>query len=271
MNSLENISLILDRIGLPETILLLVAALALVSIMIVLWRTRATSEKLKYEFITIIAHKFRTPLTHIKWTSDELVKNEQDAYKKQSLMDIQQSNEKLIKLTNTLFELTDASNAVAASYTIERVDLCGFIRDVSASFKDMFHEKNIFFSVQCPPEPLYVKIDRQRIEFVIQTILENALNYSSPGQTVEVTVGKNGRRAQVSVLDHGIGIDPGDMPRLFTKFFRSVRAQTMDTEGFGVGLYLAQSIIHRHHGDISASSAGEGQGATFTMSLKRCR
>ena len=271
MSSLENTLREFSTIGLPGTILALSIALLVIVIILALWRTLARNEKLKYEFITIIAHKFRTPLTHIKWTSDELAKTEQDSYKKQSLTDIQQSNEKLIKLTNTLLELTDASSSVATTYSWQRVSLCDFVRSASVSFKDMFHEKNIFFSVQCPPDSLFVKIDPQRMEFVIQTLLENALNYSSPGQTVEVRITRTGRRHEVSVIDHGIGIDPHDMPAMFTKFFRTKSAQAMDTEGFGVGLYLAQSIVHRHHGKLSVYSEGAGKGTTFTLSLKRSR
>jgi signal transduction histidine kinase len=258
-------------IGLPGTILAISIAVLVLTIIVALWRTLARNEKLKYEFITIVAHKFRTPLTHIKWTSDELVKNEQDAYKKQSLTDIQQSNEKLIKLTNTLLELTDSSNTSATAYAFERVSLGDFVRDIGTGFKDMFHEKNIFFSVQCPPEPLFVKIDTQRMEFVIQTMLENALNYSSPGQSVEVHIARNGRHNEVHFIDHGIGIEPQDIPSIFTKFFRTKSAQAMDTEGFGVGLYLAQSIVERHGGKITAYSDGAGKGSTFILSLKRIR
>ncbi len=269
MISIENALHEFSVIGLPGTILAVSVAILVIAIISALWRTLARNEKLKYEFITIIAHKFRTPLTHIKWTSDELIKNEQDAYKKQSLTDIQQSNEKLIKLTNTLLELTDTSSSAASTYTFERVALCDFTRDIGATFKDLFHEKNVFFSVQCPPEPLYVKIDRQRMEFVIQTILENAVNYSSPGQTVEVKIARNGRQNEISVIDHGIGIEPQDMPHMFTKFFRTKNAQAMDTEGFGVGLYLAQSIARRHRGHISVHSDGPGKGSTFVLSLKK--
>jgi two-component system sensor histidine kinase MtrB len=182
-----------------------------------------------------------------------------------------ESNEKLIKLTNTLVELTDAAGAASSTYSYERVSLCDFVRDAAASFKDMFHEKNIFFSVQCPTEPLFVKIDKQRMEFVIQTLLENALNYTSPGKTVEVQIVRSGRHGIVSVTDHGIGIDPGDMPSIFTKFFRTKSAQNMDTEGFGVGLYLARSVTRRHKGTLAAYSAGADKGSTFTLTLKRVR
>ncbi len=226
------------------------------------------SEALKYEFITIIAHKFRTPLTQVKWVSEELLKSERDPYKHQSIQDMQQSNEKLIKLTNTLIELTDSDNNSVSAYAFEKVHLCEFVRTVSNTLKDAFHEKNIFFSVQCPPTDIQVKIDPQRMEFVLQTLLENALAYTPPGQNVNVTMQKIGRKAVISITDHGIGIDKKDLLRVFTKFFRAKNAQAVDTEGFGVGLYLAQAIARRHKGNIGVESAGIGVGATFTITLK---
>lgn len=225
------------------------------------------NEILKYEFITIIAHKFRTPLTQVKWISEELLKSEQDPYKHQSLQDIEQSNEKLIKLTNTLIELTDSDNNSASTYAFEKVMLCEFVRTVSNSLKNSFHEKNIFFSVQCPPNDTQVKIDPQRMEFVLQTLLENALTYTTPGQNVDVIIQKENRKVIIAITDHGIGIDKRDLPHVFTKFFRAQNAQATDTEGFGVGLYLAQSVVRRHKGNINVYSEGIGTGSTFVITL----
>ncbi len=243
----------------------------LIFIIIIVWliiRKLRENETLKYEFITIIAHKFRTPLTQVKWSIDELIGGEQDTYRKQSLHNIQQSNEKLIKLTGALIELTDTDNKAASSYSLETVSLCKFVHAVSESFKDPFHEKNIFFSVQCQPEEIQVKIDPKRMEFVFQTLLENALTYTTPGKNVIVTVQKIGKKATISVADGGIGINENDLPNVFTKFYRTKNAQNTDTEGFGVGLYLARAITRRHGGDIKVDSAGINFGSTFTVIMK---
>lgn len=243
-----------------------VGSLLLVIIRIV-WQKLAKNEVLKYEFITIVAHKFRTPLTQVKWATGELVKTEQDAYRKQSLLDIQESNEKLIKLTNTLIEITDSDSDSGSSYAFEPTMLCDFIRTVGSTFKDNFHEKNVFFSIQCPPDEIQVMIDRPRMEFVMQTLLENALHYTSPGKNVSLSVVRSGKNALISVTDGGIGIKKEDIPLIFSKFFRTENAQSADTEGFGVGLYLASSIVKRHKGTINVSSPGVDQGSTFTVSI----
>jgi len=224
-------------------------------------------EILKSEFLTIIAHKFRTPLTSVKWAVESLLSGEQDPYKKESYSEIREANENLIKLTGTLIELTETNSAAASSYAFEEVNLCDFVRLVATNLKGVFHEKNIFFGVRCLVSDIQVKVDKARMEFVLQTLFENACNYSPPGRDVDVTVGVEKNKAVVAVVDHGIGIDPRDLPRIFTKFFRTEAATTADTEGVGIGLYLAKSVMQRHKGTIDVYSEGLDKGTMFRVTL----
>jgi len=236
-----------------------------------IWHRFRENERLKYEFITIVAHKFRTPLTYVKWISDTLVTDEDDQFKKKSLEDIQRSNQRLIDLTGTLIELTESDGPGRATYKIEHLNLCDLVRETAAPFKDAFHEKNIFFSVNCRDEKIMVKVDRARLEFILQTLFENARNYTSPGKEVRVLISHSFRKAIVTVIDQGIGITKEDMPHVFTKFFRAQNARHVDTEGFGVGLYMAKTISRRLGGRLEAHSEGENKGSTFTLTLHRAR
>lgn len=230
-------------------------------------RKAGENEDLKYEFITIIAHKFRTPLTQIKWSTENLLTDETNPYRKQSLLDISSSNENLIKLTGTLVELTDSANSASGSYKFERTNLCELVKNSVDQAKTVFHEKNIFLSVTCSEPLIFASIDRPRIEFVLQTILDNACTYTPPGRNVSVSIISDGNSATIAVTDSGIGIDPKDMGRLFSKFYRSKEAKATDTEGMGIGLYLALSIVKRHHGRVDAISDGIGLGSTFSVTL----
>lgn len=224
-------------------------------------------ETMKYEFITIIAHKFRTPLTQIKWIVEASLPGETDSFKRESLDSIDKSAETLIGLTNTLVEITDSANKVLTVYSFEKLNICEIINKITSSLKDRFHEKNIFFGVTCEQAEIFVKGDRARLEFVLQTVIENTINYSPVGSNVEITVSKEKSKVIVYVVDQGIGIKEEDIPHIFTKFFRTSNAQAMDTEGFGVGLFLAKSVIKRHYGEINVFSKGIGKGSTFSISL----
>ena len=236
-----------------------------------IWNKIKVNNQLKYEFITIIAHKFRTPLTSIKWLTEAMMRNEIDSYKKQSLNDIDESNQKLIDLTGTLVELTESINSGKASYTFEKISITSLVRNTSNSLKSAFHEKNIFLSILCPDEDIFVKADKTRLEFVIQTILDNARIYTTPGRNVDVSVTHTHFKSIITVTDHGIGIDKKDLPKIFSKFYRTENAKTADTEGFGIGLYLANSIIQKHRGKIEVFSEGQNMGTTFTISLPRIK
>ena len=260
----------------PTEYILAILLVALIITIIVLATSKLKkkiggNESLKYEFITIIAHKFRTPLTQVKWSVGELITKEQDPFRLQSLKDIQSANEKLIKLTGTLVELTDSESSANTSYSFEKIPLSNFVKTVGDSFKNLFHEKNIFFSILPPPEDFQVEIDRTRMEFVLQVLFENAAMYSPPGRNVEVAVGQVDAEAIITVADQGVGISKADLANVFTKFFRAKDAQSADTEGLGVGLYLAQSIVARHKGSIDVSSEAVGKGATFTVKIPVAR
>jgi signal transduction histidine kinase len=266
-------SLLIAAIPLPSGkimagILIGAAVLIIVAIIIVaVWKKLTENETLKKEFITIVAHKFRTPLTQARWLTESLLTEEKDSYRRQSLEEMQKVNKGLIALTGTLIELTESESASKTSYTFERSSLCTLVKSVGDTVKGAFKEKNIFFAVQCPPEEVFVKIDTARMEFVLQTLFNNALTYTPPGRNVDVAVSHGGGKAVITVTDHGIGIAHADLPHIFSKFYRTDNAQRTDTEGFGVGLYLSQSIIKRHKGKLEVYSEGIDKGTTFTITL----
>jgi len=249
-------------------LVLFVAIVLLIGIAITIRRKIRDNEVLKYEFITIIAHKFRTPLTQLKWLIEGLLENEQDSGNRESLGEMGQSTERLINLTGTLIELTNAETENKATYNIETVPICEMTKLVTGSFKNAFHDKNIIFSVNCEiKDEAYAEVDRTRLEFAVQTLLENSYHYTPPGRTVTVSVSVEGHKVMISVSDNGIGISAADLPKIFSKFYRTQNAKSMDTEGFGVGLYFSQSIVHRFKGKIEVFSEGLDRGSTFRIVL----
>lgn len=246
---------------------LIFMVITIVALIYFLVRSGRKSDSFKNEFITIIAHKFQTPLSQIKWLTETLYSNETDPYRSENLRDLSGANQQLIDLTGTLIEMTDSEASSRASYNFEITDMCQLVKKVADSLKTAFHEKNIFLSFQCQTPNIMVKIDKTRMEFAIQVLLENARTYTPIGRRVDVSVSNDGHKVAVTVADQGIGIEPEDMKKMFMKFFRTAGAQSIDTEGFGVGLYLARSIVKQHHGKILVQSAGRNMGSTFAIVL----
>jgi two-component system sensor histidine kinase ResE len=210
-------------------------------------------------------------MTYIKWVCDTLIPDETDSFKKKSFEDIKKSNQKIIDLTSTLIEIADSDNSTSVTYKIEKIPIYDFVKNVSDKFGDTLHEKNLFFSLNCENHKLKIKADPSRLEFVIYTLLENACNYSPPGKNVSINIKSSLFKVKISVEDNGIGISRQDLPHVFSKFYRGKNARITDTEGLGVGLYLASSIVKRLKGKISVESPGENMGSTFTITLPKSR
>ncbi|MES3031021.1 MAG: HAMP domain-containing sensor histidine kinase [Patescibacteria group bacterium] len=254
-----------------KDIIVILSALASLAIIFIVarkfWDKLHEEETMKYEFVTIIAHKFRTPLSQIKWLMEGILEKETDSYKLEDLRNVHQSNEKLIGLTNTLIEVTDSAKKGSLLYAFEKVNIPNFVNQELETLKNDFHAKNIFCNIQCTEPEIFANIDKPRMEFVLHTLFENAINYSPVGRSVDVSISIEKKKAVISITDNGIGIDPADLGHVFGKFFRSQDAKKMDTEGFGIGLFLAQSIVERHKGKIEVFSEGLNKGSTFVLSL----
>ena len=264
-------SLVLSGGLIAGSVIIVVIAALLILVLRYFWKKLRENDKLKYEFITIIAHKFRTPLTSIKWLTEGLITEVQDARTREALTNIEQSTDKLIRQTGTLIELTDSDNDSKIGYTFEPASLNTIVKDVTTAFHGRFSEKNLSLFVQIPENDIKANVDRVRLEFVLQTLLENAVIYTPTGRRVEVGLNQTGHHAEITVADNGIGINPADISHIFSKFYRAPNAKIMDTEGFGVGLFMARSIIQRHHGRINVFSPGLNEGTVFSITLPLVR
>lgn len=242
------------------------ASLIAVGIGLFVWRKVRETDLLKYEFVTIVSHKFRTPLTHIKWATENLMKIKLLPEQRKQIEDIKISNNRLVELTNLLTTLSDPKEE-SYTYRREAVALETFVRQTITPYLKWFSEKGVRVAFQVANDLPKVFFDPAKIRFVLRTLLENALAYTAAGGTVTVSANADSRRALIRVKDTGIGIAHQDQSRIFLKFFRSAAAKHADTEGLGIGLFIAKTIVERHGGKIQVFSEGEGKGSSFIISL----
>ena len=249
----------------PFWITPLVSAILAVTLSVLIWRRLREGDLLKYEFITTITHKFRTPLTHIKWSSDNLLKSNLGESEQDQLRHIQAANSKLVELTNLLIKLPETESEIY-SYQHRSGNIANTIQEVVNSLAKTAEVKNITIEKKLKPE-ITTTFDEERIKFVIQVLIENAIHYTPNGGLITISVYRNGKNVVYAIKDNGIGISKENMSLLFSKFYRGDKARTADTEGMGIGLYVAKEIIARHHGKIWAESAGLNKGSIFYFSL----
>ena len=251
--------------GFPFWIMPLFLAIIAVGTGIFFWKKMRESDLLKYEFMTIVTHKFRTPLTRIKWASENLVNNKSEEDRRTQIEYIQGANDKLVELTDLLVNVSE-SEGQDFDYKLERNNLSAMVEDAIRSSENQLKAKRIICQTDLTPD-LYAYFDSGRIKFIIQTFIENAGHYSPFDSTIYIKSQRLGKEIICSVTDSGIGMSREELSMLFTRFYRSDSAKHADTEGMGIGLFISKEIMSHHKGRIWAESEGTDKGSTFYISF----
>ncbi len=229
----------------------------------------------KDEFISIVSHELKTPLTPLKALAQLLRSRIRRSHEGQTPLDITSLEQNL----RTIERQVDRMNALVSDLLeVSRVghgrleaakaplDLAQLARDVTQRYIEATAEEGRYrFTVDAPPV-LVVIADAARLEQVLMNLVGNAVKYSPTGGEVRVEVGAGDGGALVVVEDHGIGIPPDEIPTLGHAFVRgSGRARTF--AGVGIGLYLSRLVAEAHGGKIVVESAGNDLGTRVTMRL----
>lgn len=227
-------------------------------------------EKLKTEFVSISAHQLRTPLSAIKWTIKMLTEGDLGELTKEQnefLEKIYISNERMIALINDLLDVTRIEEG-RYLYNLSPVSIEELAQNVAESYKEEFKKKEINFSFCKLTKMPKLNLDAEKIKVGMQNLFDNALRYTGNKGRIEACLeyDKKKNKISFSIKDTGIGIAEEQKERIFTRFFRGANALKMETEGSGLGLYIARNIVEAHHGNIWFESK-EGEGSTFGFNL----
>jgi len=226
-------------------------------------------ERMKTEFVSIAAHQLRTPLSAIKWTLRMVLDGdtgEVNAEQKELLEKTYVSNERMISLINDLLNVSRIEEG-RFLYKQELANLEEIISIIIDSSQELLKMKKIDFSYDKPDKPLpQISVDREKMELVVQNLLENAVKYTSEGGKINITVSGDNENVIFKIKDTGVGIPDDQHDRIFTKFFRGDNVIRMETEGSGLGLYTTRNIVDAHKGKIWFDSK-EGEGTTFTFTI----
>lgn len=246
-------------------IILFASIIIFVIVGIFLWRSETKSESLKYEFINIVTHKFRTPLTYITWSLENLRKNQTPDERLESIRQIENAAIRLLEITDILIDISKIDEGY--SYVFKAESMREIVERIMKLYADRIREKGIQFNIDMNYDLPLISVDAKRMELVIKILLENAFKYTNKGGFISIKVGLVGKSIKFSITDTGIGISREDMSHMFSKFYRSKEATGADTEGLGMGLFIAKHIIERHGGTLSVTSDGVNKGTTFSFEI----
>jgi signal transduction histidine kinase len=223
-------------------------------------------DKVRSDFIAMVAHELQTPLASIKAQADTLLTQQHrlDQETRGALVDgIHRSAASLADLVQDFAAVNRIENN-QFTYHFERLDLTDFIKQVV----DLFPVDARRYPMRVRVEPdLVVRADRRRLQQALLNLLNNAVKYSPRGGNLAVIAfpDKEGN-AKVSVHDEGIGIRAEDLPKLFNKFTRLFDKRAINIGGSGLGLFITRSIIEAHGGHMTVESEW-GKGSTFGFVL----
>lgn len=235
-----------------------------------------TREKLlntmKSEFITIAAHQLRTPLSAVKWTLKTILDGDfggLNARQKDFLERGYMTNERMIRLVG---DLLDASRIEEGrfGYEFKENDIVSFVEDLIRDLEPRFRQKKLRIDFKKTPEKQILFFDREKMALALNNILDNSVNYTPEGGSIGVSFRLTYPYFEILVEDSGIGIPKSQRNRIYTKFFRGDNVIRMQTEGSGLGLFLARNIVVAHGGEIHVDSEeGRGTSVLFRLPIKK--
>jgi PAS domain S-box-containing protein len=223
--------------------------------------------RVKDEFLATLSHELRTPLNAVLGYTRMLQSGKLGADRQERAIDVIERNASL--LHQLVSDVLDVSGIVTGRMRLTPVacDLTAVVRAACDVVLPMSEAKGVPLHVDPPASPIVIRCDLERMQQVFWNLLTNALKFTPPGGQVFVTIGVRDQLAAVTVADTGIGIKRESLPRVFERFWQADSVYSRYTGGIGLGLALARHFVELHGGTISASSAGAGQGSTFTVLL----
>src|SRR3989338_9806182 len=232
--------------------------------------TRESSlEKIKNDFILSAVHQLKTSVASVKWSVKmflsgdfgKISKEQKDVAKR-----LYERNDALIFLIDNLLDAAKIEDG-AFFYKKTLIDVQDIVESAIIFFQDKIKGKEIKVKFEKPLQRLpKIIVDKEKIRSVIQNLFDNALKYTNVCGSINVFLKSDQNSIKFQIKDSGIGIPMEQQSKIFNKFFRAANANNIETNGSGLGLFIAKKIIEDHGGSIWFESE-ESKGSAFFFTL----
>ena len=227
----------------------------------------AEQERLRAEFLAMVSHELRVPLSSVKGSVDTLLEAAGELHPAEAAQFHRIIRDQSDRMRHLIGDLLDVARMETGALAVnpEPADLAALVEEAVSRFPAGDGRNPL--EVEMPEDLPLVLADRLRVVQVLSNLLANAAGYSPEGSPIVVSAAREGVHVAVSVADQGRGIPAELLPELFRKFSRGYDAGLSSVDGSGLGLAICKGIVEAHGGRIRAESDGPGLGARFTFTL----
>jgi signal transduction histidine kinase/ActR/RegA family two-component response regulator len=230
-------------------------------------RAAEEANRTKDEFLAVLSHELRNPLSSIIGWAAILRKGQMPLERMSHAIEVIERNAQTeAQLVESLLDLSRIA-AGKMKLDQERIDMSAVMQTVVDSMQPAANAKALTLEAVAEPGPLIVIGDSGRLQQILSNLLTNAVKFTSSGGHVQVRLARIGSKAQIQVTDDGEGINSDFLPYIFDRFRQADGAKGRAHGGLGLGLAIVRELVHAHGGTITAESEGKGHGSRFTVTL----
>jgi signal transduction histidine kinase len=219
------------------------------------------------DFLADVSHELRTPLAALRTFNQLLIEGAADdpAARTEFLESSAGQIDRLDWLAQNLLELSKLDSGLVL-LDLRPDDLRAAVESATHQYDALAERRGVTVELDLPSRPIRIRHDPPRIGQVVANLVGNAVKFTPKGGRVRVSVEPTTDGARIDVVDTGVGIDPGELPHIFDRFYRGSRAHEARGAGSGLGLAIVRSIVDIHGGTVTVES-GAGHGSRFTVRL----
>ena len=229
-----------------------------------------SSERRRQEFVANVSHELKTPMTTIGGYIDGMLDGTIPPEKQQHYMQIVSGEvRRLSRLVRNMLDIAKLQAMGVEESRKSRFDLGETMSDVLITFEQKIYNKHLDVRVDLPDKPVWTRAERDSITQVIYNLIDNAIKFCPDSGRLALRLETDGGKARVTVENTGPTIDKDELPLLFDRFHKADKSRSADREGWGLGLYIAKTIVGAHGGDIWATSENGVTQFIFTLPTVR--
>jgi PAS domain S-box-containing protein len=227
------------------------------------------ADRLKDEFLAMLAHELRNPLAPIAVAADLLHMPHVQPERVRQISEI--ITRQVRHMTGLVNDLLDVSRVTRGLVALQLVatDIKSIVADAVEQIRPLIEARSHRFSVALSPESIWVSADKERLVQVVANLLNNSAKYTPLGGAISLAISTEQDDVVLTVRDDGVGMDPFLVARVFELFAQAERTPDRTQGGLGIGLALVKTLVELHGGSVTAKSGGKDAGSEFTVRLPR--